>query len=94
MNDRARKPADQERIQKLAERIRSDSAFADELAAKIGNLGKTDRETVIAAVVTSGVCDAKIVRAIRSEFGAFAVKEEELLRLDDFERDYAAMKRD
>jgi hypothetical protein len=83
-----------EKVKKLAERIRTDSEFADTLAGKVGRMPKDDRETVIAAVVTSGICDAKIVRAIRSDFGAFLVREEGPMRLDDFERDYAAMKRE
>jgi hypothetical protein len=84
-----------ERARKLAGKIKTDMGFSDELARKVGRMSREDREIVIAAVVESGVCDRPIVRAIRSDFGAFGgIREEGLLRLDDFEREYAAMKRE
>ncbi|HSB46997.1 MAG TPA: hypothetical protein VLD37_03215 [Candidatus Bilamarchaeum sp.] len=84
----------QETVSRLAERIKRDSGFADELASKVGSMGKADRETVIAAVVASGLCDSKIVRAIRSDFGSFQPAQEGLMSLSEFERDYASRKRD
>lgn len=84
----------EERVKALASRIRRDPAFSDELAANVGNMAKADREVVIAAVVHSGLCDSKIVRAIRSDFGAFKMEAEGALCLDEFERRYDRVKKD
>ena len=76
------------RIRTLATKIRSDGKFSDELANKVDRMGKDDRETVIAAVVASGMCESRLVRAIRSEFGAISPMREGIVKLDAFESEY------
>ena len=78
----------EERVRTLAQRLKSDQGFADALAAKVDALEKDEREIVIAAVVASGVCDGRIVRAIRRDFGASAPLSEGVMKLEEFEKDF------
>ena len=78
----------EQRIKTLASKIRSDGKFSDELANKVDRMGKEDRETVIAAVVVNGMCESRLVRAIRSEFGAASPMREGIVKLDEFESEY------
>ena len=78
----------EDRIKALAGKIRGDQKFSDELATTVDRMAKSDRETVIAAVVVSGICESRLVRAIRSEFGSTPPLQEGIVKLEEFESDF------
>jgi hypothetical protein len=84
------RPQGEERISALAEKIRSNSRFRSELADIVDRLPRDDKNTVISAVVRSGLCEDKLVRSIRSELASLGPREEGMIRLDQFEKDFDA----